>query len=102
MYYFMEQFMKNKINKILLIISSVLVVSILFLAILGSIERIGYLSEFKLDKSLSKKNAYFYNFRIKYYSKIFRNSDLYNVDFQIPKSEYINGKIVSFKNINFR
>ena len=93
--------MKNKINKILLIISSVLVVSILFLAILGSIERIGYLSEFKLNKSLSKKNAYFYDFRIKYYSKIFRNSDLYNVDFQIPKSEYINGKIVSFKNINF-
>lgn len=91
--------MKNKINKILLIISSVLVVSILFLAILGSIERIGYLSEFKLDKSLSKKNAYFYNFRIKYYSKIFRNSDIYGVYFNVPKTININNNKMSLKNI---
>ena len=93
--------MKNKINKILLIISCVLIVSILFLAILGSIERIGYLSEFKLNKSLSKKNAYFYDFRIKYYSKIFRNSDIYKVNFEIPKTAYINRKLVQFKNALF-
>ena len=93
--------MKNKINKILLIISCVLIVSILFLAILGSIKRIGYLSEFKLNKSLSKKNAYFYDFRIKYYSKIFRNSDIYKVNFEIPKTAYINRKFVQFKNALF-
>lgn len=93
--------MKNKINKILLIISYVLAVLILFLAILGSVERIGYLSEFKLNEELSKKDAYFYDFRIKYYSKIFRNSDIYKVSFQIPGSVYINGEPILFRNINF-
>ena len=69
--------MKNKFNKILLIISCVVVVLIVVLAILGSFSRKGYLSEFKL---LSSKNGnYTYSFRIRYYNKIFRNSDIYGV-----------------------
>ena len=73
--------MKNKsiFNKIFIIICLVLFISILTLIILGSINRKGYLSEFQLDESLSNISGYSYKFRIKYYSKIFRNSDIYNV-----------------------
>ena len=71
--------MKNKLNKLLLITSAVLVVSIFALSALGSVNRIGYLSDFQLNKELSKKNEYHYSFRIKYHSKIFRNSDVYGV-----------------------
>ena len=77
--------MKNKLNKILLVISFALVIIILLLAILGSVNRIGYLSELKLNKDLSKRNAYNYNFRIKYYSSIFRNSDIYGGYIDINK-----------------
>ena len=73
--------MKNKLNKILLIVSFSIVILTLLLAILGSGNKIGYLSEFKLNKDLSKRNAYNYDFRIKYYSSIFRNSDIYDVVF---------------------
>ena len=69
--------MKNKINKILLVISFVLLISILFLFLLGLNNRIGYLSDFNLQSS--NNGEYVYNFRIKYYSKIFGNSDIYGV-----------------------
>ena len=76
--------MKNKslFNKISLLISIVILFLILILSVLGSFNRVGYLSEFKLISS--KKNIYTYNFRIKYHSKVFRNSDIYGV--------YINSK----------
>ena len=107
--------MKN--NKLFITIYSIFVIivfiSVLLLNILGKKERIGYLSEFKLniDKTLqingldieeTKKlfdlndkldvssitnyiftnnsiTNYSYDFRIKYYSKVFRNSDIYRV-----------------------
>lgn len=107
--------MKNK--KLFITIYSIFVIivfiSVLLLNILGKKERIGYLSEFKLniDKTLqingldieeTKKlfdlndkldissitnyiftnnsiTNYSYDFRIKYYSKVFRNSDIYEV-----------------------
>lgn len=71
--------MKNKLNKLLLITSAVLMVSIFVLSALSSVNRIGYLSDFQLNRELSKKNEYHYGFRIKYHSKIFRNSDIYGV-----------------------
>lgn len=71
--------MKNKLNKIILIISSILIISILLLAVLGLVNRKGYLSEFKLQSS--NDIEYNYHFRLKYYSKIFRNSDIYKVYF---------------------
>ena len=93
--------MKNKLNKILLIVSFIIVILTLLLSILGLVNRIGYLSEFKLNKDLSKKNAYFYNFRIKYYSKIFRNSDIYGVVFDVPKFTYIDKNFIEIRNISF-
>ena len=100
-------------NKILLSISIIFIMVILILFVLGSFNRIGYLSEFKInidntlklngfnvesvkesftiDNVLDKISItnylvtnisitnYSYDFRIKYYSKIFRNSDIYGV-----------------------
>ena len=93
--------MKNKLNKILLITSTILVIVILILALFASINREGYLSNFQLNKDLSKKNAYYYDFRLKYYSKIFRNSDIFNVIFDVPKSSYVGGKSIELKDIKF-
>ena len=77
--------MKNKslFNKISLLISIVILFLILILSVLGSFNRVGYLSEFKLISS--NNNIYSYNFRIKYYSKVFRNSDIYGVYFDTNK-----------------
>ena len=101
---------KNLLFKISIIIASVLILSIIILSLLGLKERVGYLSEFRLniDKTLEINGLdieetktlfmiedessitnyiftndsitnYSYNFRIKYYSKVFRNSDIYGV-----------------------
>lgn len=107
--------MKNKklLFKISIIVISVLICSIIILALLGLKERKGYLSEFSLnmdntlqlngldinktkqlftiDNKLDETSIsnfiftnisitnYSYNFRIKYYDKVFRNSDIYGV-----------------------
>ena len=107
--------MRNKklISKICFIIISIIIVSIIVLAFLGKKDRLGYLSEFKIntyhtlelnglntnetkqlftvDNMLDETSInnfiftntsitnYSYDFRIKYYSKIFRNSDIYGV-----------------------
>ncbi|WP_157152985.1 alginate O-acetyltransferase AlgX-related protein [Brachyspira murdochii] len=77
------------------------VISLIVLIILGSKERVGYLSEISLniEETLNKNTVnindivnieeyiltnnsitnYIYNFRISYYSKVFRNSDIYGV-----------------------
>ena len=101
---------KNLLFKISIIIASVLILSIIILSLLGLKERVGYLSEFRLniDKTLEINGLdieetktlfmiedessitnyiftndsitnYSYDFRIKYYSKVFRNSDIYGV-----------------------
>ena len=69
--------MKSKLNKILLFISLIYTIIILLLAFLGNINRIGYLSDF--DLQASNNGEYVYNFKIKYYSKIFGHSDIYGV-----------------------
>lgn len=89
--------MKNKLKKILLFISLILIITTLILAILGSFNRKGYLSEFKL--LTSKNGNYTYSFRIKYYSQFFRNSDIYKVYFNVPKSVNINNNKIELKNI---
>ncbi|MEI0531588.1 hypothetical protein R4I97_08510 [Brachyspira pilosicoli] len=73
--------MKNKFifYKIFLLISLLLAMSVLIFIILGNISRKGYLSDFKLNENLSSHGNYSYSFRIKYYSKVFRNSDIYGV-----------------------
>ena len=86
--------MKN--NKLSLIIYISIIILLLFslivLSILGNKTRVGYLCDFTLDidrtlelnslEENSKLNEYVvydYIFRIRYYDKIFRNSDLYGV-----------------------
>ncbi|MEI0525479.1 hypothetical protein R4K54_06080 [Brachyspira murdochii] len=86
--------MKNEslFNKISLLISIVIMLLILISAIFGSFNRIGYLSELKLISS--ENNIYSYHFRIKYYSKVFRNSDIYNVYFDTDKITKANNYII--------
>ena len=115
---------KNLLFKISIIIASVLILSIIILSLLGLKERVGYLSEFRLniDKTLEINGLdieetktlfmiedessitnyiftndsitnYSYDFRIKYYSKVFRNSDIYgvypNIDNILSNNGYI-------------
>ena len=101
---------KNLFFKIYIVFIVILGVSIIVLSFLGKKERIGYLSEFKIniEKTIelndyidieeftidNKLNydaitnyiltnesisIYSYDFRIKYYDKVFRNSDIYDV-----------------------
>ena len=69
------------INKFLLKVYSILLIIcitvLIVLLLLGNKSRVGYLSEFNLESS--NNNEYSYHFRIKYYSKFFRNSDIYGV-----------------------
>lgn len=100
--------MKNKKLFLIIYISFVIItiIALIILSILGSKSRIGYLSNFKLniERTLDLNNLsnivnneldeeslnnylltnenitnYVYNFRIRYYDKIFRNSDIYGV-----------------------
>lgn len=91
--------MKNKVNKILLIICFIIIILILSLSMLGSARRLGYLTEFRLNKNISNQNAYSYNFRIKYHSKIFINSDIFKVYFNVPNNVNINGEKIKLTNI---
>ena len=62
---------------IYLSLSILLLTTLIILQILGSKERVGYLSDFEIiEKS---KSNYIYDFRIRYYDKVFRNSDIYGV-----------------------
>ena len=58
-------------------LSFLLLATLITLHILGSKERVGYLSEFEIIEG--NKSNYIYNFRIRYYDKVFRNSDIYGV-----------------------
>lgn len=69
--------MKNKLKKISLTTSIILLIFILFLIVLGNISRKGYFSDFNLKSH--NEGKYTYAFRINYYNKIFRNNDIYGV-----------------------
>lgn len=58
-------------------LSILLLATLITLHILGSKERVGYLSDFEMIEG--GKSNYIYNFRIRYYDKVFRNSDIYGV-----------------------
>ena len=69
-------FQKNK--KFIIVYSIVVFVialALITLSLLGNIEREGYLSEFSY-------NGYVYSFKINYYDKIFKNSDIYDYCFR--------------------
>lgn len=76
---------------ILTISSIVFIILLISLIILGSINRTGYLDEIKLVNNNT------YSFRINYYSKVFRNSDIYGVYLNIEKTIKDNNFIKEIK-----
>ena len=84
--------MKNK-KTFLSYILAIFVIPMLLItfSILGSIKRAGYLNDIKLIKNNT------YSFRISYYDKVFRNSDIYNVYLDIEKTIKDNNFIKSIK-----
>ena len=96
---------KNLFLKIYILVVIIISIALIILQSLGSKNRIGYLSDFKLNVSktlelnnleninndldeedlknfiLNNENItnYIYHFRIRYYDKVFRNSDIYGV-----------------------
>ena len=58
-------------------LSFLLLATLITFHILGSKERVGYLSDFEIIER--SKSNYIYNFKIRYYDKVFRNSDIYGV-----------------------
>ena len=53
--------------------------SLMILNILGKKERVGYLGDLNIITSKSYSNNYLYSFKINYYDKIFKHSDIYGV-----------------------
>ena len=97
--------MKNKklFFKIYIPFVIITIIALIVLQILGSKSRVGYLSDFELKNYYPIINAnntiatnYSYGFRIRYYDKVFRNSDIYGV--------YLNTNNLSnyIKEIKFR
>ncbi|MBW5397504.1 hypothetical protein E6A48_07160, partial [Brachyspira pilosicoli] len=74
-----------------LIVLSVFIIILFSLIILGSIKRIGYLNEINPIKDN------IYSFRISYYDKVFRNSDIYGVYLDIEKTINDNNFIKDIK-----
>ena len=77
---------KNLFLKIYILFLIITIITLIVLQILGSKNRIGYLTDFSLvvDKTMKLNNSenitnYVYHFRIRYYDKVFRNSDIYGV-----------------------
>ena len=108
----------NKIIKLNIILIIIIIITIIVLSILGNKTRTGYLTDFNLDigktlyfnnitnkfiltNSYDLKKAFiltncsikYYDFKLRYNSKIFRNSDIYSV--------YINNFDEIKKNNNF-
>ena len=80
---------KSLLIKIYIILLIISIITLTLLSILGNKTRVGYLSEFKFDGVIDSTNEYItnysYGFRLKYYDKVFRNSDIYNVYFDTNK-----------------
>ncbi|ADG72245.1 hypothetical protein R4K54_00020 [Brachyspira murdochii] len=81
----------KKISMPVLVISFVFIILLLALIILGSIARTGYLNEIKLIENNT------YHFRISYYDKVFRNSDIYDVYLDTKKTINDNNFIKDIK-----
>ncbi|MEI0700659.1 hypothetical protein [Brachyspira intermedia] len=89
---FIDFIIINKTKSIPIItISFIFIISLLSLIILGSMKRTGYLNEIKLIEN----NTYL--FRVNYYSKVFRNSDIYGVYLDIEKTIKDNNFIKEIK-----
>lgn len=84
--------MKNKKTFFICIFPlAFIAVLLIIFSVLGSIYRTGYLNEIKLIEN----NVY--SFRISYYNKVFRNSDIYNVYLDTKKTINDNSFIKNIK-----
>ncbi|WP_288685347.1 hypothetical protein [uncultured Brachyspira sp.] len=81
----------KKMSVPILIISSIFITLLLSLIILGSVNRTGYLNGIKYIKDNT------YSFRISYYDKVFRNSDIYDVYLDTQKAINDNNFIKDIK-----
>ena len=77
---------KNLFLKIYILFLIITIITLIILQILGSKNRVGYLTDFSLvvDKTMKLNNSenitnYVYHFRIRYYDKVFRHNDIYGV-----------------------
>ena len=77
---------KNLFLKIYILFLIITIITLIVLQILGSKNRVGYLTDFSLvvDKTMKLNNSenitnYVYHFRIRYYDKVFRHNDIYGV-----------------------
>lgn len=96
-----------------------LIVFVLFIILnaLGNIERKGYLGNFNINETdndiVEGSNEYIYSFRVKYYNKIFKNSDIYSVHIEYESlPDYVKkirfsdfggpfGKLLSTKELSY-
>lgn len=77
---------KNLFLKIYILFLIITIITLIVLQILGFKNRVGYLIDFELRNLYQIDNPdntittnYIYGFRIRYYDKVFRNSDIYGV-----------------------
>ena len=71
--------MKKILIRVYLVLLSLCIISLIVLSVLGSKSRVGYLEISSFNENDSYSNNYIYSFQVKYYDKIFRNSDIYGV-----------------------
>ena len=84
--------MKNKKTFLIYIIPIIFIsILVIIFTILGSVNRIGYLTNIKyIENNI-------YSFRISYYDEVFRNSDIYGVYIDIEKTINYNNFIKNIK-----
>lgn len=87
----MKIFTKDNILKCFNMIMSFFIIILILFSVLGSKNRIGYLSEFNFIENID--NKYVYHFRLKYHSKVFKNSDIYGV---YPNTDNIKDYIIKW------
>ncbi len=75
---------KHKILRIYNIFFVILTIVFIALLSLGNIERKAYLYDFSFEEVLQEKNMMYF-FRLNFYSKIFRNSDIYGLKVDLNK-----------------
>ena len=71
--------LKKALISIYIFVLILFFISLIVLSILGKKDRIGYLGNLTFVSSESSRNNYIYSFKINYYDKVFRNSDIYGV-----------------------
>ena len=101
--------MWNIIKKIVIVLEILMIVFLVTFFVLGKKERIGYLTIKGLYAPASYSNNYVYNFQLEYYTKVFRNSDIYGVYLNtnsfpnyIKEINIEDGMLISTKELDYK